>query len=92
MIDDEESEDFIDFSEAGIERERHRWQLVREEHVDLYLLWRSMSGMGGEGISGLWALANQPGSGALLKDFYTISAREKRLKRGRKFLKEGGKK
>ena len=79
----------IDFSPKGIERERTRWNLVREEHLDLYVLWRNMAGMGGESIGELWRLAQEPGSGALLKDFATISAREKRLKRSREFLKGG---
>jgi len=74
-------------SPQGIARERNRWILVRDEHLDLYVLWRNMAGMGGESLGELWRLAQEPGSGALLKDFATISAREKRLKRSRTFLK-----
>jgi len=54
------------------------------------MLWRNMGGMGGESLSGLWKLYREPGSAALLKDFSTLSAREKKFKRRKDFL--GGKK
>ena len=87
--DDEDEDDPLDLSPAGIERERRRWILTKPEHLDLYVLWRQMAGMGGETVGGLWALAQQPGSEALLRDFGTLSAREKRLKRRAKRRKEG---
>lgn len=76
-----DEEDEIDLSPEGIAREMRRWRIAKEEHVELYTLWRRLSGMAGESLSSLWKLANEPGSAALLRDFAVLSAREKRLKR-----------
>lgn len=85
---EEDEDDDLDLSPAGIEQERHRWILTKPEHLDLYVLWRQMAGMGGETIGGLWALAQQPGSEALFRDFGTLHARERRLKRRAEKIKE----
>lgn len=77
----EEEEDALDLSDEGIARELRRWRIAREEHIDLFVLWRRLSGMGGESLSSLWKLADEPGSAALLHDFGVLTAREKRLKR-----------
>lgn len=81
-----EEDEPLDLSPEGIERELRRWLVVREEHIDLFVLWRQLSGMGGESLSGLWKLAQEPGSGALLRDFRVLNARERRLKRMYKAL------
>jgi len=87
--DEEDEDDALDLSPAGIERERRRWILTKPEHLDIYVLWRQMAGMGGETIGGLWALAQQPGTEALFRDFGTLHARERRLQRRAKRMKEG---
>jgi len=69
---------------------KSRAALCDPGHLQLYMLWRNMGGMGGESLSGLWKLYREPGSAALLKDFSTLSAREKKFKRRKDFL--GGKK
>lgn len=81
MEKDADADDDLDLSEEGIAYEMRRWQVAREEHVELFVLWRRLSGMGGESLSSLWKLADEPGSAALLRDFGVLSAREKRLKR-----------
>lgn len=81
MEKDSDDDDGLDLSEEGIAYEMRRWRIAREEHIELYVLWKRLSGMGGESLSNLWRLANEPGSAALLKDFGVLSAREKRLKR-----------
>lgn len=77
----DDEDDALDLSPAGRERERRRWRLIKPEHLELYVLWRQLAGMGGETLAGLWGLAQQPGSDALFRDFGTLSAREKRLKK-----------
>lgn len=86
LIEDEEPDDGIDLSPAGIQRERFRWRLRRPEHAELYVLWRQLSGMGGESLAELWQIARAPGSDALMADFATLHAREKRLKKRQEFL------
>lgn len=83
----EEEDEPLDLSEEGVERELRRWTVVREEHIALYAMWKRLSGMGGESLSSLWKLANEPGSGALLRDFGVLSARERRLKRIAELMK-----
>ena len=78
---EDEEDDALDLSEEGIARELRRWRIVREEHIDLFVLWRRLSGMGGESLSSLWKLAGEPGSAALLRDFGVLTARENRLKK-----------
>lgn len=83
-----EEDEPLDLSPEGIERELRRWTVVREEHIDLFVLWKRLSGMGGESLGSLWRLAQEPGSGALLRDFFVLSARERRLKRIHERLNE----
>lgn len=78
---EDDEDDGLDLSEEGIARELRRWRIAREEHIDLFVLWRRLSGMGGESLSSLWKLADEPGSAALLRDFGVLTAREKRLKK-----------
>jgi len=89
LEESDEDDDPLDLSPAGIQRERTRWALIRPEHLELYVLWRQMAGMGGESLGGLWALARQPGTDALFRDFSTLYARERRLKRRAERVKKG---
>ena len=87
LDDDKDSGDDIDFSPEGIEREKRRWRLADENHIDLFVLWSNMSGMGGESLGDLWDLVERPGSAALLKDFAVLSSRKKRLEKRIEFRK-----
>ncbi len=64
---------------AEIEAEAGKWHLTRPEHLDLFILYRSMGG-GGESLYDLWKLTQEPGSAALLHDFAILGQRLKRLK------------
>lgn len=92
LVEEEgEEADVLDLSPEGRERERTRWRLVVPEHLDLYILWRQLAGMGGETLGGLWALASEPGSEALFRDFGVLHARERRLKKRAERVKGEGK-
>lgn len=91
LVDDDPAPDVLDLSPEGRQREARRWVLLDPAHLDLYVLWRQMAGMGGESLGELLRIAGQPGSAALLRDFGVLSAREKRLKKNREFLKGKGK-
>lgn len=84
LVEDDPPEDILDLSPAGRERERRRWTLIDPAHLDLYVLWKNLSGMGGETLGQIWDLAQRPGSAALFRDFAVLSAREKRLKAQKK--------
>jgi hypothetical protein len=79
MLDSDEPDLGIDFSPEGIMAEQRRWVLCDETHIDLFVLWHNMSGMGGESIASLWRMVDEAGSAALFKDFATLSNRKKRL-------------
>jgi hypothetical protein len=87
VAEDEPPADGLDLSPEGIERERRRWVLINPDHLDLYVLWRRLAGMGGEGLGDLLRIAGEPGSAALFHDFNVLSAREKRLKKQGEFFK-----
>lgn len=62
--------------------------MLDEVHIDLYVLWQRLSGMGGESLLGLWKLAQEPGSAKLMRDLGVIGARHKRLKAIEEKLKD----
>jgi len=73
---------------AQLEAERGKWKVLRPENVDLFVLWHSMSGMGGESLYNLWRLSREEGSAAMLVDFSTLSRRLARLKQREEFRKK----
>lgn len=72
-MEDKEPEEF-DFESID-----PNWHIVRQEHLDLFILWRNMSGMGGESLESLWRLSREPGSAVLLRDFRVLSTRLRRI-------------
>jgi len=80
----DESEDSDSWTVADLEAERGRWKLLRPEHMDLFVMWQAMSGMGGESLYDLWRLFQEPGSAALLIDFSTLNRRLAKLRRREK--------
>lgn len=92
LIVPDKAEDEKPLTLAQIEAERGKWHLTRPEHLDLFVLYRSMGG-GGESLYDLWKLTQEPGSAALLHDFAILGQRLKRLKardKDRKDKAKGG--
>jgi hypothetical protein len=77
----------VDWSPQGQRFEARRWRLINEAHLDLYLIWRQMAGLGGSPLGDLFGLAGQPGSAALFQDFRVLGARARRLKQQGEFFK-----
>lgn len=88
MAKDDDAPPPMDWSPEGLAREARKWRLVNEAHLDLYVLWTQMAGLGGNPLGDLFDLADRPGSAALFRDFRVLSARKKRLGQQEAFFKE----
>ena len=87
MDREEEGPPVVDWSPEGLAREARKWRLVNEAHIDLFVLWQQLAGMGGNPLGDLFDLAGKPGSAALFRDFRVLSARKKRLEMQQNFFK-----
>lgn len=75
----------LDITPQGLKREALKWRLIDSSHVDLFVLWSSYRGMGGESLKDLWEISYLPGSAALFHDFAIIAQYKKRLEARKKF-------